>query len=203
MGRGAPRLTPLSEAVPIRIVVPAAEHLASYVAALERGWSADNVRGAVAAEEELAAIAADPAAFLAGLDDPEARGRPLRALDGTLMARLPGYRRWIWDGEFCGSIGFRWPKDGGALPPHILGHIGYAVPPWKEGRGYATAALAHVLEDARARGLALVELTTDPDNIASQRVIEKNGGYLVERFTKPALYGGAESLRWRIDLGGA
>src|SRR5882762_10243781 len=43
----------------MELVWPAAEHLASYVAALERGWSADNVRGAAAAREELAKIDAD------------------------------------------------------------------------------------------------------------------------------------------------
>lgn len=184
----------------VQLVRPGREHLASYVAALERGWSADNVRGEVATREELGAIAKDADGFLARLYDPEAKGGPLRALDGTLMERLPGYRRWIWDGEFAGSIGFRWPKAGGDLPPHILGHIGYAVPPWKAGRGYASFALGEVLKDARSRGLAFVELTTDPDNPASQQVIRKNGGRLVERFVKPALYGSGESLRWRIDI---
>lgn len=186
----------------VEIVRPGRRHLASYVAALERGWSADNVRGLAAAREELAAIAEDADAFLERLDDPEALGGPLKAPDGALMTRLPGYRRWIWDGEFAGSIGFRWTKDGGPLPPHVLGHIGYAVPPWKQGLGYATLALAAILDDARNRGLSFVELTTDPDNPASQRVIEKNGGKLVRRFAKPAMYGGAESLLWRIDLGG-
>lgn len=184
----------------VEIVRPGRQHLASYVAALERGWSADNVRGLAAAREELAAIAEDAEGFLDRLDDPEARGAPWKAPDGTLMQRLPGYRRWIWDGEFAGSIGFRWTADGGPLPPHVLGHIGYAVPPWKQGRGHATAALAAILHDARARGLAFVELTTDPANPASQRVIEKNGGRLVERFDKPAMYGGGTGLLWRIDL---
>jgi hypothetical protein len=31
-------------------------------------------------------------------------------------------------------------------------------------------------------------------------VIETNGGSVVEKFSKPAEYGGAESLRFRIDL---
>jgi predicted acetyltransferase len=53
---------------------------------------------------------------------------------------------------------------------------------------------------ARAEGLAYVELTTDADNIASQRVIEANGGEVIERFHKLAAYGGAESLRFRILL---
>ena len=55
--------------------------------------------------------------------------------------------------------------------------------------------------DAKARGLPYVELTTDPDNVASQRVILKNGGVLVERFDKGPEYHNAPGLRYRIDLG--
>jgi len=71
----------------------------------------------------------------------------------------------MWDGEFCGSIGFRWQPGTTALPPYCLGHIGYSAVPWKRGNGYATTALRLLLSDARARGLAFVELTTDADNI--------------------------------------
>jgi predicted acetyltransferase len=67
-------------------------------------------------------------------------------------------------------------------------------------RGYATPALALTLPDARKEGLPYVEITTDVTNIASQRVIEANGGVIVERFFKPAGYGAAESLRYRNAL---
>ena len=174
--------------------------LPAYKAALERGWSPDNVRGAAAAEEELAAIAADPAAFVAGMERLDPQGDTVALPDGTRVPRLPGYRRWIWDGAFCGSIGFRWQPGTMELPSYVLGHIGYAVVPWKEGRGCATAALALVLEDARARGLAWVELTTTEDNIPSQRVIQTNGGVLVGAFDKSPHYGGGPALRWRIAL---
>ena len=49
-------------------------------------------------------------------------------------------------------------------------------------------------------GLDLLEITPDPDNLASQKVILANGGMLVGRFAKAAAYGGAESLKYRIDL---
>jgi predicted acetyltransferase len=180
---------------------PSLEALPHYVAALERGWSPDNVRGKVAADEELARIAEDPGAFVAALDDPDVRGKPPVTLpDGSKVARLPGFRRWVWDGEFCGSIGFRWRPGGPSLPEHVLGHIGYAIVPWKEGRGYATRALALLLPEARKVGLPHVELTTDPDNIASQKVVLNNGGQLMERFRKPDAYGGGEGLRFRIIL---
>ena len=86
------------------------------------------------------------------------------------------------------------------LPAHCLGHIGYAVVPWRRGRGYATRALGLMLPEARKEALRYVELTTDPDNIASQRVITSNGGKFVERFKAEAAYGNREELRWRIAL---
>jgi predicted acetyltransferase len=185
---------------PLHLVWPSRHYLAGYVAALERGWSPDNIRGKEATDDELARIASDADAFLASMVNREARGAPVELPDGSTAQRLPGYRQWLWDGEFCGSIGFRWQPGTGALPPHVLGHIGYAVVPWKQGRGYATAALAALLPQARAEGLPYVELTTDPGNVASQRVIEANGGTLVEHFIKPAAFGGREGLRYRIAL---
>ena len=93
----------------MQLVRPGPEHVASYVAALERGWSADNERGIEAAREELSRIQADAAAFLASM-----------------------------------------------------------------------------------------EITTDPDNIGSQHVIEANGGIFVEHFIKPQQFGSKPGLRFRI-----
>lgn len=86
-------------------------------------------------------------------------------------------------------------------PPFTLGHIRYSVVPWKRRRGYATAALGLMLQRAKDEGLEFVEITTDPENVASQRVILANGGVLVERFLKPSQYGGKEGLRYRIHTG--
>ena len=120
--------------------------------------------------------------------------------DGSTIARLPGIVRWIWDGEFSGAVGFRWQARTAELPPHVLGHIGFSIVPWKRGNGYAKQALELMLSEARRQGLAYVELTVDPDNIASQKVIAACDGVLVERFAKPAAYGFAETLRYRIEL---
>jgi predicted acetyltransferase len=184
--------------VPIALVEPSLEHLPRYVAALEAGWSPDNVGGAATARKELEEIASNAAAFLVRQGDREAQGPPVELPDGSLVARLPGYRLWIWDGEFCGSINLRWQHGTSTLPPYVLGHIGYAVVPWKRRRGYATAALRLMLERAAGEGLEYVEITTDLDNVPSQKVIAANGGTIVERFVKPPQFGGKESLRFRI-----
>jgi predicted acetyltransferase len=187
------------EADAIRLLWPNADLLGEYAAALRRGWSPDTLR-AEAAREELDQIAADPAAFLAEQVDRKGAGPPVTLPDGTTAARLPGYRRWIWDDEFCGVIGFRWRPGTEELPPHVLGHIGFSVVPWKRGRGYARRALALLLAEVKHEGLRYVELTTKPEYVASQRVIEANGGRLIERFTTPGEYGEREALRFRIDL---
>jgi predicted acetyltransferase len=195
-------MTPVAQ---VKLVIPSPERLPGYVAALERGWSPDNIRGAAAATEALAQIAVDPSPIFAIADDPEALGPQITTPDGTRRDRLPGLQRWLWveaegaDG-FAGSINLRWMKGHAPLPPFVLGHAGYAVVPWQRQRGYATQALAQLLVLARGHGLPFVDLTTDADNLPSQKVITANGGVLEEHFTKAAMYGGAASLRFRIKL---
>ena len=183
----------------MQIVRPSSHHLPSYIAALEKGWSSDNLRPEVA-QEELARIKANSLAFIESMEDREGKGLPVKLPDGSSVKRLPGFHRWLWDGEFCGSIDIRWQVGTTELPPHCLGHIGYAVVPWKQRLGYATQALAQLLPEARAVGLPFVEITTSPENLASQRVILANGGVLFERFIKPLQFGGTPGLRFRIKL---
>jgi len=180
-----------------RLAIPSREHLAAYVAALERGWSPDNLRPE-AAQDQLAAIAADADGFLGRLVDREARGGPVTLPDGSQVRRLPGYVLWIVDDELCGSIGLRWVPGSPELPPHVLGHIGYAVFPWKRRCGHATRALGLMLREARREGLEEVIITTDPDNVASQRVIEANGGRDPEAFVRGPQYGNTPALRYRV-----
>jgi predicted acetyltransferase len=198
----APHSGEVPETLTMELVWPAAEYLPGYVHALEQGWSPDNLRPETSAEQ-LAQIARSAEGFLAGQVDREAKGPPITLPDGSRVPRLPGYSRWMWDGEFCGWIGFRWQRGTNELPSYCLGHVGYSVVPWKRRRGYATRALQLLLPQARAEGLDYIELTTDADNLASRRVIEANGGTVIERFFKSAAYGGAESLRFRIPLGPA
>jgi predicted acetyltransferase len=183
----------------MRLVTPSLEHVPSYVKALETGWSPNNMRRE-AAQEELARIHDSPERFLASLDSTKIAGDPISLPDGTTVPRLPGYRRWMWDGEFCGSIGLRWQWGTSTLPPYCLGHIGYTVVPWKRRLGYAAQGLKQLLQEAKILGLSYVEITTSHDNLISKRVIESNGGVFIEEFPLPAAYGEGVECRYRILL---
>ena len=186
--------------MPMQLVKPSLSHLPSFVRAVERGWTMD-LRGSAAAAEQLEKVREGPERFLASLEDRLGEGAPIKLPDGSTVPRLPGFQRWLWDGEFCGSIGLRWKSGTVELPEYCLGHIGYGVVPGKRGSGYATSALAQILPEARLVGLTHVDLTTDPDNFASQRVITANGGVFVKEFTKPIQFGGVPGLLFRIFLG--
>lgn len=58
------------------------------------------------------------------------------------------------------------------------GHISYDIRPSQRRKGYGTLQLALVLVKARKAGLSRALVTCDTDNIASARVIQKNGGVL-------------------------
>lgn len=184
--------------------VPDRPLLGAYEAALRGGWSPNTTRDV--APEQLAAIAADPDAFLTDLLGPGGR---IRLNDGSEVDKIPGRTRWIFaqdrSGEpFVGSINLRWLEDPEgrpveALPPHVLGHVGYSILPAFAGNGYATAGLAAMIGEAREIGLPRIVITCDVGNNASRRIIERNRGRLVETFTAP-LYGPEPRLRFIIDI---
>ena len=75
------------------------------------------------------------------------------------------------------------------LNDHLLnnpgGHIGYAVAPSERRRGYATEQLRLALEKCKEMGIGPVLITCHKENIASAKVIQKNGGVLEdERVSK-------------------
>lgn len=78
------------------------------------------------------------------------------------------------------------------------GHIGYAVKPSRRNRGCASQMLKQGLDIARELGFVRVLCVCDEDNLASERVIIKNGGIFENR-----LYDDEEKVfvkRYWIDL---
>lgn len=181
------------------LVAPDRAYLDGYLGALRREWSPTTTDPGYW-RPELARVQADPELALRQFNERDGGGRTITLPDGTEVARIPGIVRWLWDGEFCGAINARWQPGTPDLPPHVLGHIGYSVVPWKQRRGYATEALRQMLEIVRAEGLPYVDITTQPDNIGSQKVIEANGGVLLGEFVEPEQYGGALGVKYRVDL---
>lgn len=59
-----------------------------------------------------------------------------------------------------------------------LGDIGYGVRPSERNKGYATGMLRHGLSVCREQGKRQVILGCYKENVASAKVIEKNGGTL-------------------------
>lgn len=94
---------------------------------------------------------------------------------------VPATTYFLWeDDEIVGKFSFRHHlsdalRNGG-------GHIGYGIRKDCRGRGLATEGLRLVLEKARAVvPEEEIYLHAQPHNLASVRVMEKNGGYIHHR----------------------
>lgn len=182
----------------IGFAMPQLPMLASYVDALRRGFSP--CTDVDASAEVLAAVTRDPEAYIASLADDQPPGGTRSLSDGRVMPLLPMRMRWIWDGAFCGVVNLRWQPGTTALPDHVLGHVGYAIVPWRRGHGLAKRALRHILSEAREVGLDAVTICTTADNPASQAVIRANGGGTPEPFNDVGDAAGTVRLRYRIGL---
>ncbi|HLZ65100.1 MAG TPA: GNAT family protein [Aliidongia sp.] len=109
------------------------------------------------------------------------------------LSDRPGGGSWLVvdDGEVAGLCGHKQRPT-----PEGDAEIGYGIVASRRGRGLATAAVA-ALVDRAARDAAIARLTAETavDNIASQRVLEKNG--FVRAGTRTDPEDGPLLLWWR------
>ena len=169
-----------------RLVAPAVDYRASFLEALAeyqaegRHLELDLAR--MADPRELARFVA---ALRADADEPGATDRYALAAFGHEPDDPPfdGYVPqtvlwWAAGWEYIGRLNIRHELNEGLL--RSGGHIGYVVRPSARGCGHATAMLAAALPLAAALGIDPARVDCDVGNVASRRVIEKNGG-LFER----------------------
>jgi ribosomal-protein-alanine N-acetyltransferase len=124
-------------------------------------------------------------------EDPEDR----YTLDGVerWIALGPGRFVIVDDGVIAGVVGLFNPTG----PPLQSAILGYWVDESHAGRGLATRAVAEALEIAFGEmALHRLEAGTRPENVASQRVLERNGFTCVGLLRRNLLIGG----EWRDHL---
>jgi predicted acetyltransferase len=116
--------------------------------------------------------------------DPEWIGANFEAfVKGELAATtrgvdpVPQTNLWgIVEGRYAGRISIRHQLNDALRV--MGGHVGYDTVPEFRRRGVGTEMLALALPIARSLGLERVLLTCDDTNLASIRIIERNGGVL-------------------------
>lgn len=82
----------------------------------------------------------------------------------------------IDNGDIVGTIDLRHILNENYMKR--LGHIAYYIKPKKRNKGYASHALSLAIEKYKKNCVDKILITCYSDNIASKRVIEKNGGVL-------------------------
>ncbi|MCX7207489.1 MAG: GNAT family N-acetyltransferase [Proteobacteria bacterium] len=188
--------------MPITLLTPNLALLPSYIAALERNWTRDDDHDPAGASAQLARIQQDADAFLASLSDVHGSGPLVELNDGSKVPRLPRARYWISDGEFAGDLSLRWQKGTSELPAYCLGHLGYAVVPWKRGGNYASQAIIQCIPLAKSLGLSWIDIAMGIDNAASRRTAEKAGAILLRQFNTGPEADNQEALLFRLSLNG-
>ncbi len=159
---------------------------ASFIAALgECHAEGRHLHIHAAALEDPGEFARYCAAVNAGVERPGEPDRYLARLSGTALpeAWIDGYVPqtvlwWAAGDEYIGRLSIRH-----RLTPHLLyhgGNIGFEVRPTARRQGHATKMLAAALPLAAALGIHPARIDCDVVNVASRRVIQKNGGLLDE-----------------------
>ena len=96
---------------------------------------------------------------------------------GLKEGYVPDTRLWLVEGsEYIGWVAIRHSLSESLMKEG--GHIGYEIRPTKRKMGYGSKILELALPVALNLGIKEALITCNDDNIASAKIIEKNGGIL-------------------------
>ena len=172
----------------IRLIKPHMSYISSYRAAILE-YRAHGVEDfaypKVATKREVAAYFDKVDNFRRGIDVPP--------------GYVPGSSFWLVDGRhYLGSGDVRHYLNDSLR--RLGGNIGYSIRPAAWGLGLGTRQLAMLLDEAALLRICRPIVTCFDANIASVRIIEKNGGVLLNKIINK--YGGKDRLTriYEIDL---
>ncbi|MFN8371455.1 MAG: GNAT family N-acetyltransferase [Anaerolineae bacterium] len=155
-----------SDLMTAQLVLPSVEYKASYLEAL-----GEAVKEGRYHEIDAREIADDFAVHIENL--------LRRAVDEPVSGRVKETIFWLVDeGVYIGRLSIRHTLN--RRLEMLGGHIGYEIRPSKRRQGYGTRILALGLPEAWKLGLKRALVTCDSTNIGSRKIIEANGGKLID-----------------------
>lgn len=185
--------------MPIELIKPNTKVLPSYIDAIREAAFCNMALGSFA-DESPEEILQDPQRYINHILS--MTPRVVIMLDGSQYSIYSHELFWLTDNDrFLGSVSLRYAGEEKVIE-QFGGHIGIAIRPSLINRGYGVkaAALAWQLASEKflERDITKIIVTCNPENAASRRLIEHNGGKLIEE--REDAFGTGPSLIFEIDL---
>jgi predicted acetyltransferase len=158
-----------------RLIAPDAGLRVSFLAAMDEFAAEGRAGGRTMVEADLAEYGErwrTEAGFVAYLEAVRAEEHTPRWADFVTQTT----RWWVEDGEYIGRVSVRHRLTEELR--RLGGHVGYDVRRSRRREGHATAMLGSALPLVASLGIDPALITCDTTNVASRRVIERNGGVL-------------------------
>lgn len=175
----------------LSLVLPSAKYKASYIEAVQE-FQADHSFPLIGRDYDKLSIPELEANFEDYVENKKSESRGENIPQGW----VPSTTYWLVDdGEFVGRVGIRHHLN--EFLEKTGGHIGYDIRPSKRGKGYGSKLLELALSKAQELGISRALLTCDATNVASRKIIEKNGGMYQDSISNPET--GVDKLRFWVE----
>jgi len=106
----------------MQLIQPTVDHLQSSLQTLERGWNPLYYNHTVPLTL-IEAMKKDPERFIFFHHDPTSESCAQKFKDGPTKPSIPSITKWMWDGDYAGSIYIRCQYGTTDLPLDANGHI--------------------------------------------------------------------------------